>query len=41
MGVLEFVGDTERICEDDHMGLGSGLVVSDLNCKFFEGFEVG
>ena len=35
---MEFVEDTGSFCEDDHIGLGWGKVVSDLNCCIFEGF---
>ena len=38
-GILVFAKDRVSICEDDHIGLGSGWVVSDLSCGFFESFS--
>ena len=34
MGILEFTEDGEGICEEYHIGHGSGKVVSDLSCFF-------
>ena len=39
MEILGSVEDRESICEDDQIGLGSGYVVSYLNCGFLGSFS--